>query len=397
MHLDEIISGDHVYDLLAYLRDYKLDREALGWYARWARSINRPRMAGILENPERVEAFWAASGGIYEAMQHFEEAQRQADRAASKLTAEEDREAQRRIEALSSPRKGKVSGPAVRQAVEAALKGHTKLVRSFIADGGDVDARADTTDHPEQRTLLMAASAGGHADVVELLLENGAGVDVEDAAGETAMAHAIGAAALAEAEPGPSSPPRGVVEPSRRYLAVARLLLRAGAKIVGAAGAGAGDGARARPCPPDMDELLRAHATSRQLIAERRGRRPSSPTSNDDPTASVAMTAARLVERTAEMRLRRAFDVRALRARALRPAAAHSHAALPTPPTSHLSVPRRVRSASLTRSSRRSRTRVRCSATRPTTSSAMRTCCATTSCRCQPYQHSPRATAVAYV
>lgn len=334
MYLDEIISGDHVYELLVYLRDYKLDRDALGWYARWARSINRPKMAEILENPERVESFWAETRGMCEAMHHFEEAQRQADRAASKLTAEEEREAQRRIEALSSPRKGKVSGPAVRQAVEAALKGHTKLVRSFIADGGDVDARADTTDHPEQRTLLMAASAGGHADVVELLLENGAGVDVEDAAGDTAMAHAIGAAALAEAGPGPSSPPRGVVEPSRRYLAVARLLLRAGAEIVGAAGAGASDGARARPCPPDMDELLRAHATSRQLIAERRGRRPSSPT-NDEPAASVAITAARLVERTAEMRLRKAFDVRALHARA--------HDGLPPhilmrlcPPNSHI-------------------------------------------------------------
>ncbi len=65
MYLDEIISGDHVYDLLAYLRDYKLDRDALGWYARWARSINRPRMADILESPERVERFWAASCGIF--------------------------------------------------------------------------------------------------------------------------------------------------------------------------------------------------------------------------------------------------------------------------------------------------------------------------------------------
>lgn len=69
---------------------------------------------------------------------------------------------------------------------EAAHMGWIKPVREFLAAGGEVDAR----DAQMEGTMLMAAAACRHLDVLELLLDAGASVNIADAWGCTALSSA---------------------------------------------------------------------------------------------------------------------------------------------------------------------------------------------------------------
>jgi len=70
---------------------------------------------------------------------------------------------------------------------EAAESGDLAEVKRLIAQGADVNA----SDGDEVRTPLLAAADGGHAEVVKLLLKNGAKVDMGDSYGYTPLYYAI--------------------------------------------------------------------------------------------------------------------------------------------------------------------------------------------------------------
>jgi uncharacterized protein len=63
-----------------------------------------------------------------------------------------------------------------------AFKGETKIAQRLIAAHCDVNARND-----EGQTALMMAAMFGRADVVKLLLVNGANPELRDKAGNTAV------------------------------------------------------------------------------------------------------------------------------------------------------------------------------------------------------------------
>ena len=64
----------------------------------------------------------------------------------------------------------------------AAFGGHAQVVEFLIDKGADVDARA-----PNHATALMMAAKSGHAEVVKLLLEADADTDIKTADGITAL------------------------------------------------------------------------------------------------------------------------------------------------------------------------------------------------------------------
>ena len=65
---------------------------------------------------------------------------------------------------------------------EAAVSGHEAMVRVLLENGAGVDVQDKCG-----KTALHGAAVNGHEAVVRLLLENGAGVDVQDKDGETAL------------------------------------------------------------------------------------------------------------------------------------------------------------------------------------------------------------------
>ena len=66
--------------------------------------------------------------------------------------------------------------------IEAATRGDLDMVRGFLAQGADINARND-----KGVTALYRASFCGHRDVVDLLLANGASVDFKARNGSTPL------------------------------------------------------------------------------------------------------------------------------------------------------------------------------------------------------------------
>jgi ankyrin repeat protein len=64
----------------------------------------------------------------------------------------------------------------------ASRRGNIEAVKQFLADGADVNAKAD-----DEWTPLHNAAGWGHKEVVELLIAEGADVNVKDGDGETPL------------------------------------------------------------------------------------------------------------------------------------------------------------------------------------------------------------------
>jgi ankyrin repeat protein len=67
---------------------------------------------------------------------------------------------------------------------EAAADGDAQAVAAWLDEGGGVDARL--AEHGGV-TLLMAAASGGQEAMVRMLLQRGAGVNLQDSNGVTAL------------------------------------------------------------------------------------------------------------------------------------------------------------------------------------------------------------------
>jgi ankyrin repeat protein/ABC-type amino acid transport substrate-binding protein len=120
--------------------------------------------------------------------------------------------------------------------VAAAGEGHVPAVRQLLAAGVKANVRADVRPN---HSALIAASANGHLEMVQLLLENGPGIEIRDSEGNTALAYAVskghtaivdallkaGASVRTPDEPG-RSPLHEAVEPDS-----AELLIAAGAGL----------------------------------------------------------------------------------------------------------------------------------------------------------------------
>ena len=90
-------------------------------------------------------------------------------------------------EALDQPPLARHSATHLPEAVfKAAHMGHYPPVHEFLNSRGDVNAK----DGLMKGTLLMAAAAALHLDLVNLLLQAGAGINLTDAYGCTALASA---------------------------------------------------------------------------------------------------------------------------------------------------------------------------------------------------------------
>ena len=83
--------------------------------------------------------------------------------------------------------------------LEAAQAGDEARVRALLPPAGAPEERGPP-DAPDGMTPVMAAAAGGHEAVVELLLKRGADPALRDERGRSAAAHAraAGHAHLAE-------------------------------------------------------------------------------------------------------------------------------------------------------------------------------------------------------
>jgi uncharacterized protein len=63
----------------------------------------------------------------------------------------------------------------------ASLKGHIEIVRLLLENNADVDIKTDLG-----ATALMIAAANGHTEIVRLLLEKGANASLRNSNGKTA-------------------------------------------------------------------------------------------------------------------------------------------------------------------------------------------------------------------
>jgi ankyrin repeat protein len=68
-----------------------------------------------------------------------------------------------------------------------AHEGDTQVVTAWLDEGGGVDARC--AEHHDE-TLLISAAAGGQEAMVRMLLQRGAGVNLQDSDGVTALMYA---------------------------------------------------------------------------------------------------------------------------------------------------------------------------------------------------------------
>jgi ankyrin repeat protein len=74
-----------------------------------------------------------------------------------------------------------------RVVLRAADKDNAQAVTAWLDEGGGVDARSAEHD---SLTLLMMAAAGGQEAMVRMLLQRGAGVNLQDSLDLTALMHA---------------------------------------------------------------------------------------------------------------------------------------------------------------------------------------------------------------
>lgn len=107
--------------------------------------------------------------------------------------------------------------------LEAADHGDVREVRELIKKGADVNA----LDEKEGVTPLIAATLGGHVEVVQVLIQAKADLNGRDNAnGATALMWA------ATIRPDKEAIERGMVQPPvEKKLEIARLLIKAGAKV----------------------------------------------------------------------------------------------------------------------------------------------------------------------
>jgi len=89
--------------------------------------------------------------------------------------------------ALGTPREHGVAPPLPTVVKVGAARGDLRAVRRFLAGGGSVDSAEGGAGGA---TMLMASAQGGHLEVVELLLERKASVDLAMKGGQTALMHA---------------------------------------------------------------------------------------------------------------------------------------------------------------------------------------------------------------
>ena len=67
--------------------------------------------------------------------------------------------------------------------VQATKKGDTETVKRLLEAGVDVN----TEDSKHHSSVLMWAAHEGHTDIMDLLIQNGASVDIRKPSGETAL------------------------------------------------------------------------------------------------------------------------------------------------------------------------------------------------------------------
>jgi ankyrin repeat protein len=75
------------------------------------------------------------------------------------------------------------AGDNTENLAQVAKRGDLKAVNSLLESGVDVD----TEDSKQHATALMWAAHEGYPDVVELLIEHGAGINKRKSTGETAL------------------------------------------------------------------------------------------------------------------------------------------------------------------------------------------------------------------
>jgi ankyrin repeat protein len=102
--------------------------------------------------------------------------------------------------------------------VLAAGKGELARLEAFLEAGGDVNVLND-----KGRTALMAASRGGHFEIVRSLLSKGANPNLVDNDSDTALKAATMAAPLVDITPAPGS--------SAESIEIVKLLLASGADV----------------------------------------------------------------------------------------------------------------------------------------------------------------------
>jgi ankyrin repeat protein/HEAT repeat protein len=75
--------------------------------------------------------------------------------------------------------------------IRAVEKHDTAGVQALLARGANVHTRYNAPDRSKGKTILMEAAFRGYADLVSLLIKNGAAVEAADGQGMTALAYAI--------------------------------------------------------------------------------------------------------------------------------------------------------------------------------------------------------------